>query len=33
MMGVYAVPEYVVPVAPAFVLLASVGLLGPKDEP
>ncbi len=31
MLGVYAVPEYVVPVAPAFVLLASAGLLGRKE--
>jgi len=28
MLGVYPVAEYVVPVAPAFVLLATVGLLG-----
>ena len=31
MLGVYAVPEYVVPVAPAFVLLATAGLLGRKE--
>ena len=28
-LGVYAVAEYAAPVAPAFVLLAAVGLLGP----
>ena len=31
MLGVYAVPEYVVPVAPAFVLLATAGLLGRRE--
>jgi hypothetical protein len=31
MLGVYAVPEYVVPVAPAFVLLAAAGLLGRRE--
>jgi Na+/melibiose symporter-like transporter len=29
-LGVYAVPEYAVPVVPAFVLLAGVGLLGAR---
>jgi len=32
-LGVYAVPEYAVPVAPAFVLLAWTGLLAPKSAP
>jgi hypothetical protein len=32
-LGVYAVPEYAVPVAPAFVLLACTGLFGPKSPP
>jgi hypothetical protein len=31
MLGVYAVPEYVIPVAPAFVLLAAAGLLGSRE--
>ncbi len=30
MLGVYAVPEYVVPVTPAFVLLAAAGLVGER---
>jgi hypothetical protein len=30
MLGVYPVPEYVVPVTPAFVLLAAAGLLGDR---
>ncbi len=30
MLGVYAVPEYLVPVTPAFVLLACVGLVGER---
>jgi len=29
-LGVYAVPEYAVPVVPAFVLLAGIGLLGER---
>lgn len=29
-LGVYAVPEYAVPVVPAFVLLAATGLFGPR---
>jgi hypothetical protein len=27
-LGVYAIPEYEVPVAPSFILLAAVGLFG-----
>jgi hypothetical protein len=30
-LSVYAVPEYSVPVAPAFILLAGVGLFGSRD--
>jgi hypothetical protein len=30
MLGVYPVPEYLVPVAPAFVLLAAAGLVGER---
>jgi hypothetical protein len=32
-LGVYAVPDYAVPVAPSFVLLAAVGLLGQRQAP
>jgi Dolichyl-phosphate-mannose-protein mannosyltransferase len=32
-LGVYAVPEYAVPVAPAFILLAFTGLLAPRSAP
>jgi hypothetical protein len=31
-LGVYAVPEYMAPLAPAFVLLAAVGLFAPRSE-
>jgi hypothetical protein len=31
-LGVYAIPEYAVPVVPAFVLLAAVGLFGAPGE-
>jgi peptidoglycan/LPS O-acetylase OafA/YrhL len=30
-LGVYAIPEYSVPVAPSFVLLAAVALLGARS--
>jgi hypothetical protein len=32
-LGVYAVPEYAAPVAPAFVVLAFTGLFGPRSAP
>ncbi|MGZ4357586.1 MAG: hypothetical protein ACXVRU_12345, partial [Gaiellaceae bacterium] len=32
-LGVYAIPEYEVPVAPSFILLAAVGLFGAAVEP
>jgi len=32
-LAVYAVAEYSVPVVPAFVLLATAGLFGPRANP
>jgi hypothetical protein len=32
-LGVYAIPEYEVPVAPSFVLLAAAALFAPRSAP